>query len=372
MRVRMNRQAGFSLVDLVITMAIFGLLVCLVLPVIQGSQQYARVTACQAKLRDLGMAVLRFEASRGALPPAGLIGKQTINCYDVSYGTNFPCFPINRQLAPTNYPLVSWIVLCLPELGYQQLYDQFDFHASPYAQPQSAYGAQVPALECPANAGATSLVNDGAGSLNPFAQSGFLFSKGSYAAYASPMHIDHQRWFPGGLGGFVPGDSVGQTLASVTDGASRTILASEVRALDYVPDHRGVWSLPFPGSTMLGLDWHHRLQPGENANKLQFVVRYVPDPDYEPGQLPNTQDALIGDSLFFCQPTIMRVKFMAPCLNISTFMSVAPRSNHAGGVNMVLLDGRTTFVGNDIDGVTLAYLVSANDGNNQASLTPAR
>ena len=353
-------------------MAILGLSICLVLPVIQGAQQYARLTQCQAKLRDLGMAVLRFEASRGALPPGGLMGEQQPGCGNVGYGTNFPCFPINRSFVPTDRPLVSWIVLCLPQLGYQQVYDQFDFNASPYAQPQSAYGAQIPALECPANAGATMLVNDGSGAQNPFRDAGFLFSKASYSAYVSPMHIDHQRWFPGALGGFIPGNSIGQTLKSVSDGASRTILASEVRALDYVADHRGVWSLPFPGSTLLGLDWHHELQPGESSNTLQQVQRYIADPNFEPGQLPNTQAATIGDSLFFCQSQIMRNVFRAPCLSIDAFISAAPRSNHGDGVNMVYLDGRSRFVPDRIDGVTLAYLVSANDGNSQVLLPASR
>lgn len=139
------------------------------------------------------------------------------------------------------------------------------------------------------------------------------------------------------------------------------MLASEVCALPLEWDHRGVWSLPFPGSTLLSLDWHHKLQPDESWQQVNLIERYIPDPEHaDMAQLPNNQIADLGDTLFVCRPQQV-APFKCPCTNIGSFMSAAPRSNHPGGVNAVALDGHAGFLSNDVDSYTYAYLISAND-----------
>ncbi len=366
MTTRKQKSLGFTLVELLVVIAIIGVLVSLLLPAVNSAREAARRMGCKNNVRQLGLAILNFESAQGALPPGGLIGPQNATCANRDYGTNFGCFPINKQLQPRNFPLVSWIVLCLPYMEEQGLYDRFNFQTEISLQNQGAVGAAVGSLVCPSNANASGLVYDGTGNASPVNGSGLLFAKGNYAAFLSPMHIDHQDIFPSGLGGFKPGQKIGQKLARVKDGVSKTLAASEVRAIEVNSDHRGVWSLPFPGSTLLGLDWHHKLQPGESGNKLEAVERYVPDPTFEYAQLPNNvygTGSHIGDTLFFCQPAIMLNQYKAPCTNLnSNYNSAAPRSNHAGGVNSVALDGHTGFLSNNVDSFVFAYLVSANDG----------
>ncbi len=121
--------------------------------------------------------------------------------------------------------------------------------------------------------------------------------------------------------------------------------------------------MPFPGSTILALDWHHRLQPGESWSQLFKIERYVPDPTYvADAQLPNSNIPMLGDTLFQCTPLEMRNIFKAPCVSIGQYMSAAPRSNHPGGVNAVALDGHAGFLSDNVDSFTYAYLISANDG----------
>ena len=78
-------------------------------------------------------------------------------------------------------------------------------------------------------------VYNGAGPKSPVR--GMEFGKANYAGFVSPVHLDHQRWLPAALGGFDPGDRVGQRIARVVDGVSKTILASEVRSRSHSDLH---------------------------------------------------------------------------------------------------------------------------------------
>ena len=48
-------------------------------------------------------------------------------------------------------------------------------------------------------------------------------------------------------------------------------------------------------------------------------------------------------------------------LGLAGYISAAPRSNHVSGVNAVFLDGHVTFLRDDIDPFTLAYLIDIRD-----------
>lgn len=363
---RSKKRVGFTLVELLVVIAIIGVLVSLLLPAVNSAREAARRMACKNAIRQLGLAVLNFESAQGALPPGGLTGPEpSVGCKLTGLGSNWNCLPINNQLKPTNWPLASWIVLCLPYMEEQALFDKYDWNRATEQQPNGAviYSAAIGSLICPSNGNASGLTYDGAGPLSPLRGTGLRFSKGNYAAFVSPQHADHHSLFPGALGGFKIGARVGQKLSRVKDGVSKTVLAAEVRAIERDSDHRGVWSMPFPGSTLLALDWHHQLQPGESWAQLWNIKRYVPDPTYAAdAQLPNSVVPQIGDTLFACTPQEMRNVFKAPCVSIGDYMSAAPRSNHPGGVNAVALDGHAGFMSNNIDSFTYAYLVSSNDG----------
>ncbi|MDO4583504.1 MAG: DUF1559 domain-containing protein [Planctomycetia bacterium] len=64
----MNKQ-GFTLVELLVVMAIVGILIGLLLPAVQSVREAARGVQCANHLRQIGLGILGYEVLQGYLPP---------------------------------------------------------------------------------------------------------------------------------------------------------------------------------------------------------------------------------------------------------------------------------------------------------------
>lgn len=64
-----DKRGAFSLVELIVSMAIIGLLVALLLPAVQSVRQAAQKTRCANNLRQIGLALHHDHDLRGAFPP---------------------------------------------------------------------------------------------------------------------------------------------------------------------------------------------------------------------------------------------------------------------------------------------------------------
>ncbi len=347
---------AFTLVELLVVIAIIGVLVSLLLPAVQSAREAARRIMCVQQLRQVALAVTDFESSRGALPPGALlvaessVDEDVLRCMQGSTsfnanGTLNACFDFTGvQGGPT----MSWIVLCLPFMEEQSIFDRFDLTRPLVNQSQAPQAQRIASLVCPSDQ-AQGPNYDGDGLLNG---DGKEFAKANYCAYISPVHLNMQRQWPGALGGFRPGKPIGQRAARVKDGFSKTMLATEVRTLDRAWDNRGVWAGPWPGSSLLALDWH----PVNNTASI-----YVPIPNYQAAQLPNRIGGIF-DQLFSCKEPRYAASVKLPCRSPIGFLSAAPRSNHPGGVVATALDCHTGFVSENIDSYVFAYLIATNDG----------
>lgn len=97
-------RSGLTLVELLVVVAIIGLLMALLLPAVQTARESARRAQCANNVRQIGIGIQGFESSNGFFPPSG--------GWPASMNT------------PTRQHAVGWMVWILPWIDQNPLFSK--------------------------------------------------------------------------------------------------------------------------------------------------------------------------------------------------------------------------------------------------------
>lgn len=183
-----GRRIGFTLVELLVVIAVIGVLIGMLLPAVQMVRSAARRTSCANNLRQIGIALHSYHSAHEQFPTGGIEWR----------GGNDPA---RRQLA--------WSAFLLPYLEQQSVYDRLDL-STPFDSSENAVAAAalLPVYVCPDSDRGLKL-SQGRGPIDY----GGIFGE----------RISSRNWPPKGV--MLYDQAV--AIRDVTDGTSHTLIVAE-------------------------------------------------------------------------------------------------------------------------------------------------
>ncbi len=136
MRMQLSRRRGFTIVELLVVIAVIGILVAILLPAVQAAREAARRMDCTNRLKQLGLANQNYHDIFQALPPA--------KC-----GTHG-----SGNLIDANEYTMSGFVSLLPYLEMMPLFEDArknNFGPVPWSDVNKIWTVRIPDFMCPSD-----------------------------------------------------------------------------------------------------------------------------------------------------------------------------------------------------------------------------
>jgi prepilin-type N-terminal cleavage/methylation domain-containing protein len=336
---------AFTLVEMLVVVAIIGILAALLLPALQSAQEAARQAACRNHLKQIGLALHTYAGARGVFPPGAILR----NTYQTSGNSSYDPWDEAASDASGRHG-TSWMLQILPYIECMSLFEQWKFNKS-VINNQAVAATDIGIFYCPSRRAGLRrkdvpyMFQKWPGGGNDYA--GCI---GAQNAFTNPTTYDElSRRFcgpnyvydcppsgkaPNGAvyclcGIFSPNQST--AFYDVSDGLSSTILIGEVRRVQ--------WNGPIPA--------------GED------------DTYWAPSHTSLDGWAVAGSSNLFDTSSAYGVgttndKGQPGGFNTNFFEAAG--SDHPGGAHFGMADGSIHFVNDSIDQIVFSLLGSMADG----------
>src|SRR3984957_8772201 len=302
----MSRRRAFTLIELMVVIAIIGILISLLLPAVQAAREAARVTQCRNNLKQIGLAIHNYHDINRTFPNA-----------DPGGGSD----------ADSSISMASTFVAILPYMEQAANYQHYNF-ALQNTDPgnQAVVSQRLPFYICPTAVLRREVPYNAAG--DPCGD--FAEAPGTYAVSVGSQPYD-QYWSyfghprPTLNGAIVYSDSTDgiSRMRDVTDGLTNTVLIGE-----------SAWNIS-------GFSTSPSCNKGQNWGYTYWANPYPASTGYNTSAPFNPSTYILLDPNTFDQ-TLMRF-----------------RSDHpAGGVNFVFCDGSVRFLMQDVDQSVLTAIGS--------------
>lgn len=352
-----SSRYGFTLVEVLVVIAILGILISLVSVSLGPALSRVRRASCEAKMQEIGKATINFEVAHDRLP--GYLQQ-----YGEFAGGADPYDPGNfGGNVPRHIKIGSWHIALLPDLEHSPIYDHWwsdqysiisDGSGSRTATSDGytlVAAANLSAYQCPSASGS----NANHGKNNYIANTGFHADSFPFT-YTRPtgglQTVSFQQSISqvnGALTNRYEGfDDLNPALAVAVGGAIRTSSFKD-----------GTSNTMLYTESNQAQPWHVTRLTG-NANHLtdirtvngKDVVVYPPESRYLQGAVFHFEDpdSFAGSSNVDDRHRINGGDVYNDRMTASNFADLArPSSLHQGGVNMVMADGSVRFVSEQID-----------------------
>jgi type II secretory pathway pseudopilin PulG len=323
-------MSGLTIVELLVVIAVIGILIALLLPAVQGARESGRRTQCQNNLKQISVAMNNFAAAHGNFPPS-------------KFG--------NRKWSPHT--------LILPYLEEQAVYDRIPFkHSSnsvkvPASDRISAI--RIPVFQCPSEVN-TEAVRDSEDQKKSVPLN-YAVNMGTWLVW-DPMTKK------AGPGVFFPNS--GCRPRDITDGLSKTLMIAEVKTLQPhyrntgTPTSEAMPTSPAEICALSGPEYRLFLPDGGHIKWLEGRAHHT---GFTTTFAPNTRVGCVDDFVEYDMDFNSWKEGKKPDTN-KTYAAVTARSHHSGLVQVAMMDGAVQVFTDDTDLALWQSLSTRKGGDN--------
>ena len=299
-------RPAFTLVELLVVIAVIGMLIAMLLPAVQAAREAARRSQCSNNLKQIGLAVNTYENTFRCFPPSAVVASGI-----APWSAQARILPFLEEIAIAK------------GIDFTKSYGTVTLNGAPLS------GMRVPPFLCPSEPKDEQRV-DGAERHYPL---NYGMNMGTWLVYDPSTGT-------GGAGAFFPNSRLKP--ARFTDGMSKTLMAAEVKAYQIYYRNAGLANPPAPSnaSSLCGKGTRkatgHTEWTDGRSHQTGFTTTFTPNTRVECSASGVLEDVDWTNYREGESPTQV------------TSAAITSRSYHAGVVNVARMDGSVQTASNDI------------------------